>query len=153
MLTDMSTYVYAIRFGDYVKIGYSSDPTSRMRQLASRSDSTLRPDHNSQPQPIMAVPGDRRTEHMLHLAFDAERHIGEYYHYRGAVRDWCERLLEESANAYGFSPPRVEPPETKYVFVHCGRPHSDKDPESLELPGEILTSDVGQQWVGTPVDF
>jgi len=153
MLNRMSGYVYVIRFGEYVKIGYSADPFTRMRSLAWAT--TQRPpDTQDPPVPIAAVPGDHRTEHMLHVVFHNERAVGEYFWYRGAVKDWCDRLLLQGADLGPFDPPKIErPPEIKYVYVRCNDKHVTEDEHS---DAHVVESEVEPTpWVDrlVSVDF
>jgi hypothetical protein len=109
----MSSYVYGIRFGEYVKIGFTRNPAVRLRQLKSRNKGTLLvPEGLSEDdcEPLFAVLGDLLTENLLHTLFAPERAIGEWYHHRGALRDWAAQI-REAGYVMPFREPaaRIEP--------------------------------------------
>lgn len=75
----MTSYIYAIQFGDYVKIGTTGDPAARMRQLPGGTKMPDDLDPGCQKRPLMAVPGDYETERLLHSLMDAHRVAGEWF--------------------------------------------------------------------------
>lgn len=89
------SYVYAVRFGQYVKIGTSTNPAERLRALKSNHrGGTLHPRGLTEDdvQPMFAVAGDERTEHVLHTLFDSNRVIGEWYNWTPEMDAWAQRL-------------------------------------------------------------
>lgn len=156
MLSGMSFegYVYVIRFGEYVKIGFSLDPRTRIKALAFTASRQLDQARTEEPPvPIAAVPGDHRTEHMLHVAFHNHRAVGEYFWYRGEVKEWCDRMQLHGPAPEAFDPPKADPPmpEVKYVYVRCNGEHIY--PKAEVSPAEIEESEVEPVLYPVPIDF
>jgi hypothetical protein len=81
----MSGYVYAIRSGDRVKIGWSGKPHSRLSKI--RSDSSF------ECELIGAVPATMEQEREAHSLFSRWRIAGEWFDYRaGPVRAFCDMI-------------------------------------------------------------
>jgi hypothetical protein len=68
-------YVYVIRFGDRVKIGFSTDPDNRMRALP----------HD---EVLAVLPGTRLNERQMHVAFADLRITGEWFHLNDRILDF-----------------------------------------------------------------
>lgn len=84
------TYVYVLIVGNYAKIGYSTDPAARAKQVMR--DATRRPaDAVGVPVLLTYVPGNADTEKLLHRVFADLRVEGEWFRREGAL----ERLLQE----------------------------------------------------------
>lgn len=74
------SYLYAIRYGRYVKIGYSDSPRDRLRALPGGV--RLRPadlELSTEGEPLFAVTGDLTTERLLHRIFSPHRAVGEWF--------------------------------------------------------------------------
>jgi hypothetical protein len=71
--------VYFAKVGDYIKIGYSADPASRMTTVTRNG---TRPDdiqYGTRAELLGWIPGDRKRETWLHRRF-AEHHVaGEWF--------------------------------------------------------------------------
>ncbi len=102
MFTVMN-YIYAVRFGPYVKIGTTTDPVARLRQLRGRHRGTLSPDDLSvdEVEPLFVVQGDYRTEHLIHCLFTEDRVLGEWYQWTPRIETWV-RSLDDSYRS-GFT--------------------------------------------------
>ena len=74
-------YVYFIACDGYVKIGRSRNPQSRMKQLSTKSDSTLRPEglNLDNMKIIKTIKGGHDLEQTLHWKFSDKRIIGEWF--------------------------------------------------------------------------
>jgi hypothetical protein len=83
-----SDWVYAVRFGGYVKIGSTTDPASRLRGLPG---TILKPDDldTADVEPLCAVPGSAETERLLHLMWAPFRAIGEWFHATDHIVESC----------------------------------------------------------------
>lgn len=111
----MTGYIYAIRAGDRVKIGYSADPLSRFVKI--RADSPL-------PVKLLGVqPGDRGVERKLHERFAEYRVHGEWFRPVGAVAEWAVMLDD---------PPRIVPDGPPAPFSTLPEPF-DSDTHPLKL--------------------
>jgi len=64
---DLPGWVYFVRFGDRIKIGYSTKPHRRLRNLPV--DAVLG-----------AIPGSLESERALHVKFGGSRIVGEWFH-------------------------------------------------------------------------
>ena len=72
--------VYFARVGEYVKIGYSRNPVTRVQRL--RSDDTARPDDLDKTAPVellAVVPGGRDLERALQEVLVGLRECGEWF--------------------------------------------------------------------------
>lgn len=77
-------FVYAIRVRgfDMVKIGYSLDPSRRLRELQAGSGMA------GGLEELLRLPGDRECEHVLHQHFEKYRLFGEWFRLEGSVLAW-----------------------------------------------------------------
>lgn len=78
-------FVYFMRCGDWVKIGFSLEPMGRVAHL-----------HTNQPHEISAVVivrGTREDERRAHAAVKSERLRGEWFNYTPAVANLISRSL------------------------------------------------------------
>lgn len=71
-------YVYAIRFGKYVKIGCSTDPAHRLRALPGKLRKPVDLDLADR-EPLCAFPGEFESERFFHMFFSDFRHEGEFF--------------------------------------------------------------------------
>lgn len=83
-----SDWVYAVRFGAYVKIGSTTDPASRLRGLPG---TIIRPDDldTTDTEPLFAVPGSAETERLLHLMWAQFRVVGEWFYATDHIVETC----------------------------------------------------------------
>lgn len=65
-------FVYFIRRADFVKIGFSTDPDARLRQIRMNTPDKL--------ELLLAVPGTMKDERRLHADLKRMRHQGEWFH-------------------------------------------------------------------------
>lgn len=71
-------YVYAIRFGKYVKIGCSTQPAARFRALPGTLVKPADLDLLDR-EPLCAFPGEYETERFFHELFREYRTAGEFF--------------------------------------------------------------------------
>lgn len=74
--------VYFIKVGRYLKVGYSSDPERRCKNLWRSTTRYSRPWDLSLNEPrelLLAIEGDKTTEHWVHDALDDFRSNGEWF--------------------------------------------------------------------------
>lgn len=81
----MSGWVYFIRNGDTVKIGYSANPEKRMAQLQTGAAHKL--------ELLGQVPGTPLTERMYHQRFSNVHIRGEMFELDGPIRAAIEAIL------------------------------------------------------------
>jgi hypothetical protein len=77
-------WIYFIRGGGFVKIGYSSEPTKRLDRLATASPFPL--------ELWATTRGSVRSEHDLHRRFRSDRSHGEWFRITDRIRDYVEAL-------------------------------------------------------------
>lgn len=80
----MSGYVYAVRSGDFVKIGWSKNPRRRITKMSTDS-----------PHPCLLVgctPGSKADEAAAHELLNAHHSHREWYRYEGAVIEFVASL-------------------------------------------------------------
>lgn len=89
--------VYFARFGEYVKIGFASDPRKRLEQIARPRDAARHPNDFDYSVPgalILLIPFCRmRDERNMHLLF--ARHwsgTGEWFRWSPAFRHQMETM-------------------------------------------------------------
>lgn len=82
----MSTagYIYAIRGGDFIKIGYSRQPMRRLHSLGTGSPDRL--------DLIGFVPGTKIDEAAIHQRLAPHCHRAEWFRAEGAVLDFIKGL-------------------------------------------------------------
>ena len=74
---DCKTWVYFLRAGHRVKIGYSKDPVERAQ--------ALRTSLADQAEITFTVKGGRKLEQFFHRVFEGERLQGEWFYYPGKI--------------------------------------------------------------------
>ena len=88
--------VYFARFGDFVKIGFASDPQARLKHLAGRYTRLIHPDgfdHNASGELVLVIPSCRmRDECNLHLLFARHWVAGEWFEWSPAFRYQMETM-------------------------------------------------------------
>lgn len=73
-------YVYFVRVGDQVKIGFTKDVRQRVKSIQTSC---------ADPVEVMAVmPGTTETEKFLHLRYDAYRTGGEWFSLTGVLAEF-----------------------------------------------------------------
>lgn len=82
---NVSGYVYFIRCEGYVKVGYSSNPSSRLRALAVMCPF---PCHV-----IGKIPGGKKYEADIHVQLKDHHHRGEWFKWTEEVESIISRLL------------------------------------------------------------
>lgn len=87
-----SGFLYAIRVRgfDLVKVGYSTDPARRLKELADGAQM------GGGLELIGHVPGTQQHERNLHRQFARHRAFGEWFRLEGAVREWAQSLARRS---------------------------------------------------------
>jgi len=88
-MTDTTGFVYAIRFGDYIKIGFSNNPPRRLVAIRSGFGCAHYPKGVDlfDVEPLFAVPGTPLTERAFQSALKAHHEGGEWFHVVPALLD------------------------------------------------------------------
>lgn len=96
-----SDWVYAVRFGEYVKIGSTTDPASRLRGLPG---TILKPSDldTTDVEPLCAVPGNAETERLLHLMWVTFRAVGEWFHATDHIVEACRAANTDAQREIRF---------------------------------------------------
>lgn len=84
----MTGFVYFIRCGDFVKIGFSKDPGGRLRALLPGSPHDM--------QLLAAHPGTERDEAALHRALAKHRHKWEWFRSCAEIDDLVRNGIPQS---------------------------------------------------------
>lgn len=82
--------VYFFECEDFIKIGFSADPASRLRQIQVSGNGTTAPQNvnTREAKIITAAPGSRRDEMALHNRFAATRDEGEWFKKSAELTDY-----------------------------------------------------------------
>lgn len=126
-------YVYAVRFGPYLKVGLSEDPKKRITQFGfAATKGNQPPDVRAyKAEPVFAVRADLTVERVVHAILAAHRICGEWY--SAAALPWVDELLALERGIpllrYQFSvdpPPKVPalPCECLEDYDECDCPLS-----------------------------
>lgn len=85
--------VYFLHCGDFIKIGYSSSPHMRLRQIQA-SDGTLHPEGMDPSGAVLlkTAPGGYRHEQELHARFSSLRHTGEWFRADADLTDFINSI-------------------------------------------------------------
>ncbi len=75
-------YVYFIRAGDHVKVGYSAQPLDRLQ--------TLQTSHPEKLEILCTIPGSIKTERSLHARFQSYRVRGEWFRFGPGIRKFVK---------------------------------------------------------------
>ncbi len=112
------TFVYFLRCGDWVKIGFSTDPTRRVREITTKVPYEI--------TTLLTVPGTMQDEKRLHRALERFRINGEWFAYRSEIAALMARCmafgkvmfeLDEKQKASKFkTPPGVSLPHVPEMF-------------------------------------
>lgn len=129
-------YVYAIRVGAAVKIGCSGSPRDRMAAMSTKHgrSAASRPEwvDVTDVEPLFAVPGNKDTERLFHLAFAELLVAGtrEWFHYADRLKDVADVLkCTRRDTQWPFKPP---PEPTKPV-----EPAALPDSVDFDWPGRM----------------
>jgi hypothetical protein len=98
--TEPEVYVYFIKCGDYVKIGKSKDPESRLKTLKRPNDSTISPNglDLSDAELLGYIPGGSFLESSLHQQLYNQRVAGEWFRLETHVAQVVEMLVSNKEN-------------------------------------------------------
>lgn len=82
--------VYFFECDDFIKIGFSLDPESRLRQIQVSGNGTTAPQNVNmrEAKMITAAPGSRNDEKALHDRFAATRDEGEWFKKSAELTDY-----------------------------------------------------------------
>lgn len=88
--------VYFIRVGQFVKIGYASDPYKRLESLRRGDSKLIYPaeyDRTETPRLILVIPFcSMRDERSLHLLFGNHWAVGEWFHWSPAFAEQMQSM-------------------------------------------------------------
>jgi hypothetical protein len=93
-------YIYFLKCGDYVKIGSSFSPETRIAQLKKENDTTLRPKGLKIENAVCIgwVQGARSLERDIHQVLNRYRENGEWFRWTPKVEGLVTCLLEDELN-------------------------------------------------------
>ena len=80
-----SAVVYFIQAGEFVKIGFSVNPESRIDELKTGCPFELKL--------LTTVPGGKKMEKELHQIFAAHRQHGEWFTFHQDIKDYIAKYL------------------------------------------------------------
>ena len=93
-VSEYGPFVYFMRCGGKIKIGYSKDPRKRADGLQTGTADKIRI--------ICTISGDRALERRLHEKFKAQRISGEWFAYKGALYEFLTALEPEPEREIGL---------------------------------------------------
>ena len=93
-------YIYFLRCGNYVKIGSSYSPESRIAQLKKENDVTLRPKGLKMDDAVCIgwIQGARSLERDLHQALNRYRQDGEWFEWNPKVELLVTAMIADELN-------------------------------------------------------
>jgi hypothetical protein len=93
-------YIYFLKCGDYVKIGSSFSPETRIAQLKKENDTTLRPRGLKIEEAVCLgwVQGVRSLERDLHQALNRYRENGEWFRWTPKVESVVTDIIADELN-------------------------------------------------------
>jgi hypothetical protein len=129
---DRLSLVYYLRFGNVVKIGFTSNPVGRWKALRYRWQSEF--------EVLVAEPGGKDQEKLRHKQFVALRGQGELFLYEQPLVDHINTLIKETPTWWwdvvlplcGY---RFLPIQGVHVYGKNGKPIKYSNKKSI-LPGE-----------------
>jgi hypothetical protein len=86
-IRDGETFIYFLRSGDFIKIGYSGDWRRRMSDMQIGSPYTI--------TPLLVLIGRIEDERNLHTRFRASHFRGEWFHNTQAIRSFIKEHRSE----------------------------------------------------------
>jgi len=111
-------HVYFIRVGDFIKIGWSTRPMDRLRQLQTS--------HPDELEIMGTIKGERSLEGKIHKRFSKNRVRGEWFEEDGPLLDYIDKHTVERKPFYE---PKLSP-EARTMVVKLMRLRREHDPES-----------------------
>jgi hypothetical protein len=93
-------YIYFLRCGDYVKIGSSFSPETRIAQLKKENDTTLRPKGLKMDDAVCIgwVQGARSLERDIHQVLSRYRENGEWFRWSPKVENLVTDIIADELN-------------------------------------------------------
>jgi hypothetical protein len=82
--TNRKAFVYFMRSGDFIKIGFSADPKSRLHAMLTSNPAGI--------EIVRIVKGTKKTEREYHERFRAYRHHREWFRLEGGLKDWLGKI-------------------------------------------------------------
>lgn len=76
--------VYFVRVGDFVKIGFASNPKSRILELSNRCPYEF--------SLLATITGDKTDERKLHRRFESLRHRGEWFRFESPLKEYIQSM-------------------------------------------------------------
>ena len=106
-------YIYFLRCGDYVKIGSSYSPETRISQLKKENDVTLRPKGLKMDDAVCIgwVQGARSLERDLHQALNNSTENGEWFRWKPKVQDVVNAIISDELNVKDAILRAIEDPD------------------------------------------
>ena len=111
-------HVYFIRVGDFIKIGWSTRPMDRLRQLQTS--------HPDELEIMGTIKGERSLEGKIHKRFSKSRVRGEWFEEDGPLLDYIDKYTVERKQFYQ---PKLSP-EARTMIVKLTRLRRTHDAES-----------------------
>lgn len=111
-------HVYFIRVGDFIKIGWSTRPMDRLRQLQTS--------HPDELEIMGTIKGERSLEGKIHKRFSKNRVRGEWFEEDGPLLDYIDKYTVERKPFYE---PKLSP-EARTMIVKLTRLRRTHDAES-----------------------
>jgi len=78
------TSVYFVRVGDFIKIGFASNPQSRILELSNGCPYEFKL--------LATITGDKTDERKLHRRFESLRHRGEWFRFESPLKEYIQSL-------------------------------------------------------------
>src|SRR6266481_301165 len=86
-LNQLSGLIYFFRSGELIKIGWSKEPASRLRELSTG---------NPNLELVATMEGNRKSETELHRRFSHLRHKGEWFRFDDEIKDFIKAICPYS---------------------------------------------------------
>lgn len=83
--------IYFIQANEYIKIGYSKDPQTRLKELQTGNPIKLKL--------LFTIPGSFEHEKSFHEIFHAQRAKGEWFRFVDKLK-WCILAFSDETNPY-----------------------------------------------------
>lgn len=123
-------YVYAIKFGKYVKIGLTANPAERLRALRWPVQLTPPDLDKSQREALCAFPGDYETERFLLGWLSEYRVEGEFFVLPEALVEKFRQHNSDYQRDYLFQLDARRRRKGKYYYGGFPRPVYERDPDA-----------------------
>lgn len=126
----MSGFIYAIRCGEFVKLGYATNPWKRRLQIRLC---------NPYPCEMLGFsPGTLDDEKALHSKFAEYRHRGEWFRFEGPVAEFVSGLENRETRYDRRKGPRT--PEQIARTVACHKAANARRDELVRIACERHTA-------------